>query len=74
MCREFGVALYHSTDKTYSVPYAPDTPNPCTVRAHGLVLVGIPDAQAIRRLSPWQKPRAHFRKNSYFSPLWLSSV
>ena len=74
MCRELGVALYYTHDKTYSDIYAPDTPNPCTVRAHGLVLVGIPDAQAIRRLSPRQKPRAHFTKNCYFSRLWLSSV
>ena len=52
MCRELGGDLYHSTDKTYSTVYAQDTPDPCTAHAHGLVLVGIPDAQAIRRLSP----------------------
>ena len=51
MCREFGGDLYHSTDKTYSAVYAQDTLDPCTVHAHGLVLVGISDAQAIRRLS-----------------------
>ena len=74
MCRELGGDLYHTHDRIYVIVYAHDTPDPCTVHAHGLVLVGIPDAQAIRRLSPWRKPRAHFRKNSYFSRLWLSSV
>ena len=74
MCREFGGDLYHSHDRIHGIVYAQDAPNPCTVHAHGLVLVGIPDAQAIRRLLPLRKPRAHFTKNSYFSPLWLSSV
>ena len=74
MCREFGGDLYHSHDRIRAIVYAQDTPDPCTVHAHGLALVGIPDAQAIRRLLPLRKPRAHFRKNSYFSRLWLSSV
>ena len=52
MCREFGGDLYHTHDKTYSAVYAQDTPDPCTVHAHGLGLVGIPDAQAVYRLSP----------------------
>ena len=53
MCREFGGALYHSHDRIYVIVYAHDTPDPCTVHAHRLVLVGIPDVQAIRRLSPY---------------------
>ena len=52
MCREFGGDLYHSHDRIHIIVYARDAPNPCTVHAHGLVLVGITDAQAIRRLSP----------------------
>ena len=52
MCREFGGDLYHSHDRIHVIVYAQDTPDPCTVHAHGLVLVGIPDAQAVRRLSP----------------------
>ena len=74
MCRELGGDLYHSHDRIYVIVYAQDTSDPCTVHAHGLVLVGIPDAQAIRRLLPWRKTCAHFTKNSYFSRLWLSSV
>ena len=52
MCREFGGALYHTHDRIHGIVYAHDTPGPCTVHAHGLVLVGIPDAQAVYRLSP----------------------
>ena len=52
MCREFGGDLYHTHDRIYVIVYARDTPDPCTVHAHRLVLVGIPDAQAIRRLLP----------------------
>ena len=48
MCRELGGDLYHSHDRIHIIVYAQDTLDPCTVHAHGLVLVGIPDAQAIR--------------------------
>lgn len=49
-CCGFGGALYHTHDKTHAAVYAPDASDTCTIRAHGLVIVTIPDAQAIRRL------------------------